>query len=51
MIDGDADLGVMPSGQVCGRIEDTPGVEALVHRTVFEAWSVLGSLRDRMPQQ
>lgn len=51
MIEGDADLGVMPSGQVCGRIDDTPGVEELVYRTVSEAWSVLGSLRDRMPPQ
>jgi NAD(P)H-dependent flavin oxidoreductase YrpB (nitropropane dioxygenase family) len=51
MIEGDADLGVMPSGQVCGRIDDMPSVEELVDRTVSQAWSILGSLRDRtLPQ-
>ncbi len=48
MIEGDVDLGVMPSGQVCGRIDDVPSVEELVDRTVSEAWTILGSLRDRM---
>jgi NAD(P)H-dependent flavin oxidoreductase YrpB (nitropropane dioxygenase family) len=48
MIEGDVDLGVMPSGQVCGRIDDVPSVEELVERTVSEAWTILGSLRDRM---
>jgi NAD(P)H-dependent flavin oxidoreductase YrpB (nitropropane dioxygenase family) len=51
MIDGDADLGVMPGGQVCGRIDDIPSVEELLDRTVSQAWSILGSMRDRMLSQ
>jgi NAD(P)H-dependent flavin oxidoreductase YrpB (nitropropane dioxygenase family) len=44
MIDGDADLGVMPSGQVCGRIDDIPSVQELVDRIVAEAEETVRSL-------
>jgi enoyl-[acyl-carrier protein] reductase II len=44
MIDGDADLGVMPSGQVCGRIDDIPSVHDLIDRIVAEAEQTLKSL-------
>lgn len=44
MIDGDADLGVMPSGQVCGRIDDIPAVQELIERIVAEAERTLKSL-------
>ncbi len=44
MIDGDADLGVMPSGQVCGRIDDIPTVQELIERIVAEAEETLKSL-------
>jgi len=48
MIDGDADLGVMPSGQVCGRIDDIPSVRELVDRIVAEAEQTLKSLNARL---
>jgi len=44
MIDGDADLGVMPSGQVCGCIDDIPTVQELIERIVAEAEETLRSL-------
>jgi NAD(P)H-dependent flavin oxidoreductase YrpB (nitropropane dioxygenase family) len=44
MIDGDADLGVMPSGQVCGRIDDIPTVQELIERIIAEAEQTLKSL-------
>jgi len=48
MIDGDADLGVMPSGQVCGRIDDIPSVQELIERIVAEAEETLKSLNARL---
>jgi NAD(P)H-dependent flavin oxidoreductase YrpB (nitropropane dioxygenase family) len=48
MIEGDADFGVMPSGQVCGRIDDIPSVEELVERIVCQAQSILDSMRNKM---
>lgn len=48
MIEGDADLGVMPSGQVCGRIDDVPSVEELVGRIVSQAQGTLDSVRSKM---
>lgn len=44
MVDGDADEGVMPAGQVCGRIDDIPSVQELVDRIVAEAEQTLRSL-------
>src|SRR5512136_182837 len=44
MIDGDADLGVMPSGQVCGRIDDIHTIQELIERIVAEAEQTLRSL-------
>jgi NAD(P)H-dependent flavin oxidoreductase YrpB (nitropropane dioxygenase family) len=48
MVEGDADFGVMPSGQVCGRIDDIPSVEELVERIVCQAQSLLDSMRNKM---
>jgi enoyl-[acyl-carrier protein] reductase II len=48
MIDGDADLGVMPSGQVCGRINDIPSVQELMDRIVAEAEETLKSLNAKL---
>jgi enoyl-[acyl-carrier protein] reductase II len=48
MIDGDADLGVMPSGQVCGRIDDIPSVQELIERIVAEAEETLKSLNAKL---
>ena len=48
MIDGDADLGVMPSGQVCGRIDDVPSVQELIERIVAEAEETLKSLSAKL---
>jgi NAD(P)H-dependent flavin oxidoreductase YrpB (nitropropane dioxygenase family) len=47
MVDGDADLGVMPSGQVCGRIDDIPTVHELIERIVAEAEETLRSLNSK----
>ncbi len=44
MLDGDADLGVMPGGQVCGRIDDIPTVQELIDRIMAEAEQTLKSL-------
>lgn len=44
MVDGDADMGVMPAGQVCGRIDDIPSVAELIERIVTEAEETLRSL-------
>ena len=48
MIDGDADMGVMPGGQVCGRIHDIPGVEELIQRIVSEAEQTAKTLCARL---
>lgn len=48
MIDGDADMGVMPGGQVCGRIDDIPSVEELIDRVVADAEETLRSLNARL---
>jgi NAD(P)H-dependent flavin oxidoreductase YrpB (nitropropane dioxygenase family) len=47
MIDGDADLGVMPGGQVCGRIDDIPSVQELIDRIVAEAEQTLKTLNSK----
>ncbi len=44
MVDGDPDTGVMPAGQVCGRIDDIPSVQELLDRIVAEAEATLRSL-------
>lgn len=48
MVEGDADLGVMPAGQVCGQIEDVPGVADLISRIVNEAEETVKSLNARL---
>jgi len=44
MVDGDADMGVLPSGQVCGRLEDVPTVQELMESIVAEAGAILKDL-------
>jgi NAD(P)H-dependent flavin oxidoreductase YrpB (nitropropane dioxygenase family) len=44
LVDGRTDVGVLPTGQVVGAIEELPTVEELVIRIVTEANAVLGSL-------
>ncbi|MBN1613907.1 MAG: nitronate monooxygenase [Deltaproteobacteria bacterium] len=48
---GDEDMGFMPCGQVCGRIDDIPTVKELIERIVAEAEAILEkitpSIRDR----
>ena len=48
LIDGDADLGVMPSGQVCGRINDILSVQEIIETTVAEAQAIMESLKDKL---
>jgi NAD(P)H-dependent flavin oxidoreductase YrpB (nitropropane dioxygenase family) len=43
-IEGDADNGVMPSGQVTGRIHDVPSCKELIERIMSEAEDVLNKL-------
>ncbi len=47
MVEGDADMGVMPAGQVCGRISDIPSVAQLIEGIVAEAEDTLRSLNAR----
>ncbi len=51
MVEGDADSGVMPSGQVCGRIDDVPSVEELVERIASQAQGIIDSVRDKILPQ
>jgi len=48
MVEGDADFGVMPSGQVCGRIDDMPSVQEVIERIVAEASGGLESVREKL---
>ncbi len=48
MLEGDPDMGVMPAGQVCGRIDDIPSVQELVDRIVAEAETAIRALNARI---
>ena len=48
MVEGDTDSGVMPCGQVCGRVDDVPTVQELIDRIVFEAYAGLESLTETL---
>lgn len=48
MVEGDADFGVMPSGQVCGRIDDIPTVQELMDRIIKEAEDTLKSINSKV---
>ncbi len=48
MVSGDVDLGVLPSGQVCGRLENIPTVDALMESIVAEAQAVLDEARNKV---
>jgi NAD(P)H-dependent flavin oxidoreductase YrpB (nitropropane dioxygenase family) len=44
LVKGDRDLGFMPSGQVCGRIDDIPTCKELIERIVQGAEEILDSI-------
>lgn len=44
-VDGDADYGAIPAGQVCGRIQDIPPAGEVVARTMTEAEQILAFLK------
>ena len=48
MLEGDADLGAMPAGQVSGRIEDIPSAAELIERIIMETEDVVQSLREKV---
>ena len=41
LIKGDAEMGFMPSGQVCGRLNDIPTCKELIERIVYGAEEIL----------
>ena len=47
-VEGDADFGAMPCGQVCGRIDDIPSAKEVVERIVGEANSITEQLIAKM---
>jgi NAD(P)H-dependent flavin oxidoreductase YrpB (nitropropane dioxygenase family) len=47
MVDGKVDVGILPTGQVTGVIEELPTVAELIDRIVSEAESTLKKLGDR----
>lgn len=44
LVQGDRDLGFMPCGQVCGRIDDIPTCKELIERIVNGAEEILDSI-------
>lgn len=48
LIKGDGEMGFMPSGQVCGRINDIPTCQELIDRIVSEAEEVLEQVNSRL---
>ena len=44
LVGGDASMGFMPCGQVCGRVNDIPTVKELIERIMAEAEDILGRL-------
>ena len=44
MVDGNLDVGILPTGQVVGVIEELPTVEELVKRVMQEAQDTLDKL-------
>lgn len=44
LVGGDASMGFMPCGQVCGRVDDIPTVKELVERIMEEAEAIIGRL-------
>ena len=44
MVDGDLEVGILPTGQVVGVIEELPTVAELVQRIMAQAESVLARL-------
>jgi NAD(P)H-dependent flavin oxidoreductase YrpB (nitropropane dioxygenase family) len=45
-VDGKAEVGVLPAGQVTGVIDELPTVAELLERIAAEAASTLGRLQD-----
>jgi len=48
LVDGDADYGVMPSGQVCGRINNVLTVREIIESTVAEAETIMKMVGEKV---
>jgi len=48
LIKGDGEMGFMPSGQVCGRLNDIPTCQELVDRIVYGAEEILEQVNRRI---
>jgi len=48
LIEGDGEMGFMPSGQVCGRLNDIPTCKELIERIVYGAEEVLDRVGARI---
>lgn len=48
-VEGDEEFGAMPSGQVCGRIDDVPTAREIIERIMGEARTVLASIASQIP--
>ena len=46
MVDGHADQGIMPSGQIAGAIDDLPSVENLMSSIIKESGEVIKRLAE-----
>jgi NAD(P)H-dependent flavin oxidoreductase YrpB (nitropropane dioxygenase family) len=49
MVEGRADVGILPTGQVVGLIEELPTVAELIDRIVADAEATLARLAPRLP--
>jgi NAD(P)H-dependent flavin oxidoreductase YrpB (nitropropane dioxygenase family) len=49
MVDGNLEVGILPTGQVVGVIEELPTVEVLLQRIIAEAEVTLGRLQGGRP--
>jgi NAD(P)H-dependent flavin oxidoreductase YrpB (nitropropane dioxygenase family) len=45
MVDGHPEVGILPTGQVVGEIDELPTVDELVQRIIAEATDTLDRLR------
>jgi enoyl-[acyl-carrier protein] reductase II len=48
LVEGDAEFGAMPCGQICGRINDIPGTQEVIERIVSEASRIMEPLVDKV---
>jgi len=50
LAEGDPDLGAIPSGQVCGRIDNMPSAEEIINKIVSEATMIMEALLEKGEQ-